>query len=88
MMANPNRNIDRVHELADVVRVDSVNSKSHNANTIRVTIGAEDRNSLDLRDALQHHPCQHVLVCLDAIHTQRRQVTKRLRPSGDLGNGL
>ena len=88
VVSDANGHVHGVHELADVVRVNAVNCESNDADTIDVRVRTENLNSVNRRDTVEHHGSERVLVSLNAIHTECRQVAQGLRPGGDLRDGL
>ena len=77
-----------VHELADVVRMHTVDGECNDADTINVRVRAEDLNAVDRRDSIEHHGRERVLVGFHAVHAECRQVAQGLGPCGDLCDGL
>ena len=88
MVSDAHGHVHGVHELADVVRMHTVNGESNDADAINVRVGAENSDAIDRRDAVKHHGGERVLVGLHADHAECRQVAQGLRPGGDLCDGL
>ena len=88
MVSDAHGHVHGVHELADVVRMHTVDGECNDADTIDVRVRAEDLNAVDRRDSIEHHGRERVLVGFHAVHAECRQVAQGLGPCGDLCDGL